>query len=58
MWQRKNGYDAVWWVAIALGLFAAMANLPVRESPIRRVAQPVPGASPEIACDLVEGETT
>jgi len=31
-------YDVVWGLAIALGFFAALVNLPVRESPIARPA--------------------
>jgi hypothetical protein len=26
----------VWWIAVALGVFAALTNLPVRETPILR----------------------
>jgi hypothetical protein len=33
-----GSYDVVWWIAIALGVFAALANLPVREDPIARPA--------------------
>jgi MFS family permease len=36
-----GNYDIVWGLAIALGLFAALANLPVRETPIART-QPQP----------------
>jgi hypothetical protein len=32
----------VWYIAIALGLFAAIANLQVREAPIARAAVPQP----------------
>jgi len=42
LYDRTGSYDIVWYLAIALGVFAALVNLPVRESPIRRapVAQP------------------
>jgi hypothetical protein len=30
----------VWYIAIALGVFAAAVNLPVREAPIERGARP------------------
>jgi MFS family permease len=42
LYDRTGSYDIVWYLAIALGVFAARVNLPVRESPIRRVpaAQP------------------
>jgi hypothetical protein len=43
---RPDGsYDVVWWIAVALGVFAAMlVNLPVRESAIIRPA-PAAGAA-------------
>jgi MFS family permease len=39
LYDRTGSYDVVWYIAIALGVFAAIVNLPVRESPI---ARPVP----------------
>ena len=39
MYDRTGSYDVVWWCCIALGVFAGLANLPVRETPIQR--QPV-----------------
>jgi MFS family permease len=39
LYDRTGSYDIVWYIAIALGVFAALVNLPVRESPI---ARPVP----------------
>ena len=33
-----GSYDLVWWIAVALGLFAAIANLPVKEAAIARAA--------------------
>jgi predicted MFS family arabinose efflux permease len=41
LYDRTGSYDVVWYIAIALGIFAAIVNLPVRESPIPR-AQPQP----------------
>jgi predicted MFS family arabinose efflux permease len=43
LYDRTGSYDIVWYIAIALGLFAAAVNLPVREAPIPRrpAAQPV-----------------
>ncbi|MEN9420421.1 MAG: hypothetical protein RI988_4042 [Pseudomonadota bacterium] len=35
-----GNYDIVWGLAIALGVFAALANLPVRETAIVRAPQP------------------
>jgi predicted MFS family arabinose efflux permease len=42
LYDRTGSYDIVWYIAIALGLFAAAVNLPVREGPIPRrpAAQP------------------
>ena len=36
LYDRTGSYDIVWYIAIALGFFAALVNLPVRETPIRR----------------------
>jgi predicted MFS family arabinose efflux permease len=38
LYDATGSYDVVWWIAIALGVFAALANLPVREGPIARPA--------------------
>lgn len=41
LYDRTGSYDIVWYIAIALGVFAALVNLPVREAPISRAqAQP------------------
>ena len=41
LYDRTGSYDVVWYIAIALGVFAALVNLPVRETPIvRRMPQP------------------
>ena len=39
LYDRTGSYDVVWYIAIALGVFAALINLPVKESAI---ARPVP----------------
>ena len=36
LYDRTGSYNVVWYIAIGLGLFAALINLPVRESPIVR----------------------
>ena len=36
LYDRTGSYDVVWWWCIALGIFAGLANLPVREAPIKR----------------------
>jgi predicted MFS family arabinose efflux permease len=42
LYDRTGSYDIVWYIAIALGLFAAVVNLPVREAPIARGRQAQP----------------
>jgi len=36
LYDATGSYDVVWWIAIALGVFAAIVNLPVREHAIER----------------------
>ena len=36
LYDRTGSYDIVWYIAIGLGVFAAIVNLPVREAPIAR----------------------
>ena len=36
LYDRTGSYDIVWYIAIALGVLAALINLPVREAPIAR----------------------
>jgi len=38
LYDRTGSYDVVWWIAVALGVFAALINLPVREAAIARGA--------------------
>jgi predicted MFS family arabinose efflux permease len=38
LYDSTGSYDVVWWIAVALGIFAAIANLPVKESAIARPA--------------------
>jgi MFS family permease len=41
LYDRTGSYDVVWYIAIALGIFAAVVNLPVKEGAIPRgAAQP------------------
>ena len=42
LYDRTGSYDIVWYIAIALGVFAAVVNLQVREAPIPRGAAPQP----------------
>jgi MFS family permease len=36
LYDRTGSYDIVWYITIALGIFAGLINLPVREAPIHR----------------------
>ena len=44
LYDTTGSYDLVWWIAVALGVFAALVNLPVRETAIVR-AEPRPQAA-------------
>jgi len=44
LYDRTGSYDIVWYLAIALGVFAGLINLPVREAPIVRVGKVAQGA--------------
>ncbi len=37
LFDATGSYDIVWWISIALGIFAALVNLPVREHAIVRM---------------------
>ena len=39
LYDATGSYGVVWWLAVALGVFAALVNLPVRE---RAIARPTP----------------
>ncbi len=36
LYDMTGSYDVVWWMAVALGIFAALVNLPVKETAILR----------------------
>ncbi|MDP0995940.1 MFS transporter, partial [Klebsiella pneumoniae] len=38
LYDATGSYDIVWYITIALGVFAGLINLPVKESPIPRTA--------------------
>ena len=38
LYDATGSYDVVWWIAVALGVFAALVNLPIRERAILRAA--------------------
>jgi len=38
LYERTGSYDVVWWLGVALGIFAALVHLPIRERPVERLA--------------------
>ena len=42
LYDQTGSYDAVWWLGVALGIFAAVVHWPIREEPIQR---PLPEAA-------------
>ncbi len=38
LYERTGSYDMVWWLGVALGIFAALVHLPIREKPVERLA--------------------
>jgi predicted MFS family arabinose efflux permease len=46
LYDATGSYTVVWWLTVALAVVAALANLPVRETAIRRAhEQPAPAAA-------------
>ena len=45
LYDQTGNYDAAWLIAIALGVLAALINLPVNEAAIRRAPPPVPATA-------------
>ena len=37
LYDKTGSYDIVWYITIALGIFAGLINMPVREAPIQRI---------------------
>ncbi len=40
LYDQTGSYDVVWYISIALGVLAALVNLPIKEVAIARVARP------------------
>lgn len=36
LYEASGSYDVVWWLGVALGIFAAIVHWPIREEPVRR----------------------
>jgi MFS family permease len=45
LYDATGSYDVVWWIAVGLGVFAALVNLPVREGAIARPVAPAGAAA-------------
>ena len=45
LYDRTGSYDVVWYIAIALGVFAGLVNLPIKEAAIARSNDPIPAAA-------------
>jgi len=45
LYDRTGSYDIVWYIAIVLGVLAALINLPVKEAAIQRHARPAQPAT-------------
>ncbi|APW43447.1 MFS transporter [Rhodoferax saidenbachensis] len=45
LYDKTGSYDIVWYIAIALGVMAALVNLPVKEAAIARPARPAPATA-------------
>ncbi len=39
LYDASGSYEVVWWMAVALGVFAGLIHMPIREAPVRRLAQ-------------------
>lgn len=35
-YDQTQSYDTMWWISVALGLFAALIHIPISEKPVRR----------------------
>lgn len=38
LFDTFGSYDIVWWLSVALGIFAALIHWPIKEAPVRRLA--------------------
>lgn len=45
IFDRTQSYDVMWWISIALGIFAGLVHLPIRERAVPRAATPVAAGS-------------
>lgn len=38
LYDATKSYDTMWWISVALSLFAALIHIPIREKPVARMA--------------------
>ena len=38
LYDMTGSYDIVWWISVALGIFAGLVHLPINERPVERLA--------------------
>lgn len=41
LYDHRGNYDMVWWLGVALGIFAALVHWPIKERPVARLAGPL-----------------
>ena len=41
LYAHRGNYDMVWWLGVALGIFAALVHWPIKERPVARLAEPL-----------------
>jgi predicted MFS family arabinose efflux permease len=38
LYDATRSYDMMWWISIAVGLFASAVHLPIKDRPVARLA--------------------
>ena len=38
IYDQTKSYDGLWWISVALGLFATIVHLPINEAPLARLS--------------------
>jgi len=41
LYDNRGSYDTVWWLGVALGIFAGLVHWPIKEQPVARLAAPL-----------------
>ena len=39
LYDASGSYEVVWWMAAALGIFAGLIHMPIKEVPVQRLAR-------------------